>query len=234
VALETFKPARRTHAAEHVFDELARAILEGQLAPRTTLPPERVLVDRFGVSRVIVRQAVHRLAELGLVRVRQGGATTVLDPAEVADLRVLALFYRLARRSSPVDVGDIVEKQYLQGLSIVEVASRRATKRSLSSVAKLVASTAAEPNALRDFATFEEKFWRALAEAAKNRIFRMEIGWWYDTLTDRPVPDVVAKADPRVRIAFYQELVRRLVAREDAVAYYLAAVRPILDVVVKS
>lgn len=234
MALETLRPARRTHAAEHVFDELTRAILEGELPPQSTLPPERVLVERFGVSRVIVRQAVHRLAEIGLVRVRQGGATTVLDPAEVADLRVLALFYRLAKRSSPVDVADIIEKQYLQGLSIVEIASRRATKRSLGSVAKLVESTASSPSLLRDFVAFEERFWRALAEAAKNRIFRMEISWWYDTLTERPVPDVVQKTDPKIRIAFYQELIRRLAAREDPVAYYLAAVRPILDIVVRS
>jgi DNA-binding FadR family transcriptional regulator len=232
VALDSLQPARRTHASDHVFDQLARAVLEGELTPGSSLPPERVLVERFGVSRIIVRQAIHRLAEVGLLRVRQGGATTVLDPSTVADLRVLALVYRLARRSTAIDTADIIEKQYLQGLSIVEVASRRATAAALASVASLVHAAAADPGKRADFAAFEETFWRALAAAAQNRIFVMEVSWWYDMLTDRPVPDVVANAAASVRIAFYVELVRRLVERDDPVGYYLAAQRAILDTVV--
>ena len=232
VALDGLQPARRTHASDHVFDQLARAVLEGELAPGSSLPPERVLVERFGVSRIIVRQAIHRLAEVGLLRVRQGGATTVLDPSTVADLRVLALVYRLARRSTAIDTADIIEKQYLQGLSIVEVASRRATPASLGSVAALVEAAAADASKPRDLAAFEESFWRALAGAAQNRVFLMEVSWWYDTLTDRPVAEVVANAPASVRIAFYVELVRRLIERDDPVGYYLAATRPILDTVV--
>jgi DNA-binding FadR family transcriptional regulator len=36
-------------------------------------------------------QAIHRLEETGLVRVRHGGATTVLDPNHGADVRELQL-----------------------------------------------------------------------------------------------------------------------------------------------
>src|SRR5262245_19105446 len=86
----------RRHAADHCFDRLARDILGGELAPGGHLPPERVLAERYGVSKLIVRQAVHRLAELNLVRVRQGGPTVVLDPDDAADMRVVALRYRLA------------------------------------------------------------------------------------------------------------------------------------------
>jgi len=231
MALEGLEPARRTHASDHVFDQLARAVLEGELAPGSTLPPERVLVERFGVSRIIVRQAIHRLAEVGLLRVRQGGATTVLDPQTVADLRVLALVYRLARRSTAIDTADIIEKQYLQGLSIVEVASRRATPAALAGVASMVQAAAADPNGT-DLTVFEERFWRALAAAAQNRVFVMEVSWWYDTLTDRPVAEVVANAPASVRIAFHVELVRRLVEHDDPVGYYLGAIRPILATVV--
>lgn len=234
VVLDSFQPPRRTHVADHVFDELARAILEGELSPGSAMPPERVLVERFGVSRILARQALHRLAEMGLVRVRQGGATIVLDPNDVTDLRVLALFYRLSGRFGAIDIADIIEKQYLQGLSIVEVASRRATKQALVPVVTLLDDAAKDGVLVTDFGKFEERFWRALAAAGDNRIFRMEIAWWYDTLTDRPVPEVVASAAVSVRIAFYQELLRRLIERDDPVGYYLAATRPILETVVKA
>lgn len=226
--------ARRGHVADEVFDDLAGAILRGEMAPGSTLPPERVLAERFGVSRIIARQGVHRLAEMGLVRVRQGGATVVLDPHEATDLRVLALFYRFAPRSgrgphSRADVADMIEKQYLQGLSIVEVAARRAATADLRAVREMVERVATSPAELARFAEFEERFWRMLAAAGKNRIFRMEVGWWYEALPERPVARAVAAASPAVRVGFYRELARRLAEQQEPTEYYLAVVRPILD-----
>jgi GntR family transcriptional repressor for pyruvate dehydrogenase complex len=225
---------RRGHAADDVFDQLAAAIFRGELAVGAPLPPERVLAEEFGVSRIVVRQGVHRLAEMGLVRVRQGGASIVLDPHDASDLRVLALFYRFAPSASrhARDVADMIEKQYLQGLSIVEVASRRAGERDLRAIAEMVDAVARDEKALARFAEFEQRFWRALAAAGKNRVFRMEVAWWYETLESRPVPRAVAKAAPATRILFYRELARRLAAGEAATEYYLGVMRPILDVAV--
>jgi GntR family transcriptional repressor for pyruvate dehydrogenase complex len=232
VTVDDLAPAPRAHVSDHVFAELARAILQGSFAPGTSLPSERLLVERFRVSRNIARQALHRLAEMGLVQVRQGGATIVLDPHEATDLRVLALFYRLTGQSRPaLDTADMIEKQYLQGLSIVETAARRASSDALAAIQQDLDAAALDPAELGDFAALEERFWRALAIAADNRIFRMEVAWWYDTLPDRPVPPEVAGADPLVRLAFYRELVRRLQSREQPTEYYLATTRPLLDAV---
>ncbi len=230
MALDRLHPPPRAHAAEHVFEQLARAILVGDLAKGEAMPPERILVERFGVSRIIVRQAMHRLAEIGLVRVRQGGSTIVLDPAETNDLRVLGLFYRLADEGGPhpFDVADIIEKQYVQGLSIVEIAARRASRDDLEAVARIAHET--DPSS--DLGVFEERFWRLLAVACKNRIFRIEVTWWYETLTRPPVPEEVAASDGRVRIGFYRELIRRLIEKDSPTEYYLAVTRPLLELVV--
>lgn len=221
------------HSGDVVFDELAGAILRGDLPARSTLPPERVFAERYGVSRIIVRQAVHRLADMGLVRVRQGGATTVLDPEEATDLRVLGLLYRLAPgESALLDRNDMIEKQYLQGLSIVSVASRRAAPESLRRIARLVEAYAHGDQKSAPVEELEEQFWRALAKAGGNRIFVIEVGWWYDVLRDRPWPARVATLPRRTRVAFYVELARRLVARERPVDYYLETIGPILDALV--
>src|SRR3954470_5069931 len=136
----SLRPTRREHVADDVFEQLAAAILRGELVPGQPLPPERQLADRFRVSTITIRQAVHRLAELDLVRVRQGAATVVLDPTEASNLGLLDLFYRLAPRGVPgtPDLTDMIEKQYLQGLSMVSVAARRASARSLRELARLV------------------------------------------------------------------------------------------------
>jgi GntR family transcriptional repressor for pyruvate dehydrogenase complex len=217
-------------SSEAVFEQIAGAILRGDLPAQSTLPPERVLSARHGVSRIIVRQAVHRLAELGLVRPRQGGATVVLDPEEATDLRVLALYYKLAPgESSLVSRHDMIEKQYLQGLSMVSVAERRATDESLKRIVRLVDAYAHGDLKHEPVAKVEEQFWRAVAKAGGNRIFAMEVGWWYEVLADRPLPKQIESLSRTRRLEFYVELARRLAARDHAVGYYLAVMNPILE-----
>jgi GntR family transcriptional repressor for pyruvate dehydrogenase complex len=222
------------HSGDVVFDHLAGAILRGDLPAQSSLPPERVFAERYGVSRIIVRQAVHRLADMGLVRVRQGGATTVLDPEEATDLRVLALFYRLAPgESSAVSRNDMIEKQYLQGLSMVSVASRRAGDEALRRLGRLVDAYAKGDQKHAPVEEFEEQYWRALVKAGGNRIFVIEVGWWYDVLRERPLPERVTSLPRKTRLAFYVELTRRLQARERPVEFYLETMGPILDAMLR-
>jgi DNA-binding FadR family transcriptional regulator len=221
------------HSSEAIFEQLAGAILRGDLPAQAPLPPERVLAARHDVSRIIVRQAVHRLADMGLVRVRQGGATIVLDPEEATDLRVLQLFYKLAPgESSAIPLADMIEKQYLQGLSMVSVASRRASDESLRRIARLVDAFAHGDQRDAPIETFEEQLWRALAKAGGNRIFQIETTWWYDVLRDRPLAPSVAKLSRKLRMAFYEELARRLCANDDPVGWYVSVMDPILDALI--
>ena len=60
----------------------------------------------------------------------------------------------------------------------------------------------------------------------------MEVAWWYEVLGERPLPAKIASASRKLRVAFYVELARRLVARERPVEYYLETTAPILDALV--
>lgn len=59
---------------------LERMILSGQLKADDRLPPERELAEQWEVSRSVVREAIGRLAALGLVRSRQGSGTRIAAP----------------------------------------------------------------------------------------------------------------------------------------------------------
>lgn len=65
--------------AESCADQLRRAILAGEVAPGSLLPPERRLAEQLGVNRVTVRSALKELAARGLLSVRQGRGYTVQD-----------------------------------------------------------------------------------------------------------------------------------------------------------
>lgn len=85
----------RPNASLHrwVVYELTRRIVRGGLEPGQLLPPEPRLSEEFGVSRIVVREAMKVLSEKGLVDVRQGRGTTVTPPGRwnPLDPMVLAL-----------------------------------------------------------------------------------------------------------------------------------------------
>lgn len=88
-------PARES-AVEACASSLRRAILCGELAPGSRLPPERTLAGQLGSSRVTVRSALGRLTAEHLLSVRQGSGYSVRDFREQGGPELLPGLARLA------------------------------------------------------------------------------------------------------------------------------------------
>lgn len=71
-----------TTLAHRVVAGLKDKVLSGELAPGARLPSETELVEEFGVSRTVVREAVTRLRAEGLVETFQGRGSFVLAVPE--------------------------------------------------------------------------------------------------------------------------------------------------------
>jgi DNA-binding FadR family transcriptional regulator len=83
--------ARRT--AEIIAEELRRQILDGELVDGDLLPRQEVLVKRFKVSLVSLREALRILETEGLVSVQRGnrGGAVVHAPAKASAAYMLGL-----------------------------------------------------------------------------------------------------------------------------------------------
>ncbi|WP_405495440.1 FadR/GntR family transcriptional regulator [Nocardia sp. NBC_00511] len=120
-----FKRIDRRTVPDTVFEQLVGEVLDGELAPGSTLPAERALAETLGVSRPTVREALQRLAHTGLVEVRQGGSTTVQDYRRHAGLEMLP---RLLVRGSGIDqavVRSVLETRQVIGREVAGMAARR-------------------------------------------------------------------------------------------------------------
>ena len=69
--------AGRRSLADVVFDRMHRAIKSGAYRPDERLPTEHELSAEFEVSRPVVREALRRLREQGLIYSRQGAGSFV-------------------------------------------------------------------------------------------------------------------------------------------------------------
>lgn len=70
---------RQRRLSDDIVAQLETMILEGTLKAGERLPAERVLSERFGVSRPSLREAIQKLAARGLLVSRQGGGNYVAD-----------------------------------------------------------------------------------------------------------------------------------------------------------
>lgn len=73
------EPIVRRKLSDEVLDRLKRLITGGELKPGDEMPSERELMERFGVGRPAVREAMQALAGMGLVAISHGERAKVLE-----------------------------------------------------------------------------------------------------------------------------------------------------------
>jgi DNA-binding FadR family transcriptional regulator len=223
------QPATRQRVADHVFESLVKAILNGELKPGAAVPTQRDLARQFGVSALVVRQAIHRLEDLGLVRVRQGSTTIVLDPAEATDIRLIQLQMELADPGPAISAAAF-ENQVLFLLPMLVLAERRITEKEIAVLQYLIDSLPESPS-VEDGRRFRGEFWRQVSKSTRNPLFQQQVRWW-QTLSaelERRGQAQRAPTQRRVEVPFYRAIVAALTEGKGVVATYLAGMSAVFD-----
>lgn len=75
--MTAFRPLEKQNTADLVFEQLLSRIAAGEWVAGARIPSENELRESLGVSRDSVREAIKRLAAMGLLRSEQGKGTFV-------------------------------------------------------------------------------------------------------------------------------------------------------------
>lgn len=217
-------PALRSRVADRVFDELLRAILSGELKPGQPVPTQRLLSTQFGVSPLIVRQAIHRLEELELVRVRQGSTTIVLDPNEASDVRLIQLQMEVAKPGDALSLAG-VENRVLMSVPLLTLAERRINEEELAMLDALVDGLEAAGSSAEQV-DFQGKYWAVIAQATRNPLLRHQVRWWFRTSRTFAAGQMIR---PPLVAEHYRELNDRLRAHSGAVELWISRIRRLLE-----
>jgi GntR family transcriptional repressor for pyruvate dehydrogenase complex len=157
-------PARALSDA--VAQQLLGQIDKGVFARGGKLPTEAVLAQQFGVSRTVIREAVSRLKNEGVVQPRQGSGVFVAAQGAVRPLRI--------DYAEAVEGDAVLQILALRRAIEAEVASEAAQRRSAADLAALDAALAALDRAVaegRDGVAEDVAFHRTIAEATGNPYF---------------------------------------------------------------
>ncbi len=123
----TVENTRNANIAQHIFEDLRRQILGGELSPGERLLGERELATRYGTNRNTLREAVRKLEQTRLVSVRHGRGVSVTDFRRAGTLELLSPYLQ----SGPdiAEVADIIEDVLEPRILLLEYASRVAVRR---------------------------------------------------------------------------------------------------------
>lgn len=120
-------PARATFH-EQVVEQLGCEICAGQWPPGAVLPSEPELCERFGFSRIVIREAIKSLVAKGMLEVSRRIGTLVLEPMRwnLFDPQVIA--WRASSSSFDSTMArDLLELRRIVEPAAVRLAAERAT-----------------------------------------------------------------------------------------------------------
>jgi GntR family transcriptional repressor for pyruvate dehydrogenase complex len=135
---EMFSRVSVDRVSQVIVDQIKLLIRDGKLKPGDRLPSERDLCQRFGVSRVTVREALRVLEAHGLVSIRvgaHGGAFVTTPSAErlgegLADLISL----------SQLTAAGVTEARQVVEIGILPMVVERATQEDIDDLLAMVKS----------------------------------------------------------------------------------------------
>jgi DNA-binding FadR family transcriptional regulator len=162
--------------ADAVVAQIATDIITGDYPPGSALPTEQVVGERFDVSRTVVREALARLAHCGLIEVRHGLGSVVLERARWHELDPELLQIRAGAGLIDDLLPDLFD---IRRMVELEVAERAARNRSAEDLARLAAIMETQRRSMGDpdaYNAADIAFHEALIDASGNHLLREVIG----------------------------------------------------------
>ncbi len=202
------RPVQRQSLSDAVFEQLRNQILRGERPAGSSLPAERALCEALGVNRSAVREALRRLEQAGLVVVRQGDASRVLDYRRSTSLDLLGvLLLRPDGRFDARVVRGILEMRSALGPDAARLAALRSGRLCGERLTAEVAAMADAQGDLTRLQAIATSFWSHLIDGADNVAYRLAFNALHETydrvrvLLARPMEAELADAAPYAALA---------------------------------
>lgn len=168
---QPIEPIVRRKLSDEVFDRLENMITSGELKPGDEMPSERVLMERFGVGRPAIREAMQSLAKMGLVSISHG------ERAKVLKLTARSIFRQVDSTAKIMLAQSIDTLEHLKSARIFferGIAREAALKATAQDIEELKAIIARQRQALGNadaFISADMEFHIRIAKISGNPIF---------------------------------------------------------------
>jgi DNA-binding FadR family transcriptional regulator len=161
----------RRKLSDEVFDRLERMITSGELKPGDEMPSERVLMERFGVGRPAIREAMQSLANKGLVNISHGERAKVLQLTAQSIFRQVDLTAKIMLSQSADSLEHLKSSRIFFERGMAREAAARATQSDIDDLKDIIENQRQSLGHAEDFIAADMKFHTRIAQISGNPIF---------------------------------------------------------------
>ncbi len=191
-----FVPGRSASLSSQIVTDVRDALFGKKLKPGDFLGTENDLADRYGVSRIVARDALRTLEALGIVEIRMGKG----GGARIArgNPRLFAEALAVQLDLTGVCVAEIMDAQRAIECLAAELAAENATDDDIARLRQLVEDADASLDDAERFTALGAEFHLAVAEASHNRVLVVQLISLQHVSWPRRNPTLNAKVAQRV------------------------------------
>ena len=124
--------------SDQVFQRLRDMVANGELVAGDTVPSERALMEKFGVGRPAVREALQAMQNKGLITIAHGERSRVNALTAGVAFNQLDDIAKLLLSSEPANIDHLKQVRQILELGSVKIAAQKCTPEDASDLAELI------------------------------------------------------------------------------------------------
>lgn len=178
----------RRKLSDQVVERLREILIRGELAPGDLMPSERSLMERFGVGRPAIREAMQSMHTLGLITISHGERARVSALSADLMFRQMDMVARMLLSASPDSLEHLKEARRLFEVGMVRIATTRAKAADIDELERLVTEQKSKLGDPAAFVRADVAFHGKIASLSGNPIFtaisESMLNWLFSYHTD--------------------------------------------------
>jgi len=161
----------RRKLSDQVLERLLEMITRREVLPGELMPSERDLMERFGVGRPAVREALQSLDTMGLISISHGERARVSALTADTVIRQIDGVARLMLSASPDNLEHLKQARRFFEMGMVRLAAVNATATDIAELRRLVDRQREALGDAEAFIAADIAFHRKIASLSGNPIF---------------------------------------------------------------
>ncbi|WP_027135994.1 transcriptional regulator NanR [Geminicoccus roseus] len=204
----------RRKLSDEVFDRLTGMITSGELGTGDALPSERELMERFGVGRPAIREAMQALANLGLIQISHGERAKVRELTARSVVRQVDLAAQMLLNASPANLDHLKQARRFFERGMAHSAAELAEPADLALLHAALETQRGEIGQVEAFIRADMNFHLQIARISRNPIFEAVseamLTWLQAYRTDL----LIWPGNEDVTLREHEEIIARIAARD--------------------
>lgn len=212
-----YVPIQPAKVFEQIAEQIEKRILDGELKSGDRLPTERDLAEQFHASRTAVREAMKILAQKGLIEMRPGRGTIVIDGVHEAMQNSIGLAMKL--KLGEVGGSDnLVEVREILETEIAALAAARATEKEIAAMRDAINVMDASLSDADAFIAADNSFHEALAQATQNTLILILVKSIVNPLSEQRKQIFAVEGGPQRGQMHHKRILESIVKRDPEAA----------------